>query len=200
MTTRRQFLHGSLATTGLLAFSAVPGFASVLTPDTRLRLHGAVFEATRPASAAFGVAAGRLGLPEFGIAGDMTPVWNRVIELWRKQPVAIAGLTTLTPLLLLEQSARDYGLRVAFRAEHRSGADGVLVHALQGPKAVIDAFSATAPHDADFGACVARAIVRCPAETRPTQTASVRTAETVDDAPLYSWVLAPRRPQQGAKV
>lgn len=202
MTTRRKFLQGSLATTGLLALGTAPGFASVLMPDATLRLHAAVFEAARPPSAAFGTTAARLGLPGLSITDDITPVWSHLVELWRKRPVAIAGLTTLTPLLLLEQSARDHGLRVAFRAEHRLGSDGALVHALQGPEAVIDAFGATASRsrDPDFGACMARAIVRCPAGARASATASLRTAGGASDTTLYSWVLAPRPTLHGANA
>lgn len=122
MTTRRQFLHASLAGTGLLlAGSALgsPGpYAAAAAAVSGPHLYGAVFETAWVPSAAFGAAAARRGLATFAIGDDVTPVWRQVNDLWQKRPVAISGLTTLTPLLLLEQSARDHGLRVVSRERH----------------------------------------------------------------------------------
>lgn len=200
MATRRQFLQGSLATTGLaLASNAMagPGIASMLGPSgARLKLRGVVFEPAQAQSAIFAANAKRAGLQTFGISGDITPVWIRLVELWRSAPVAIAGLTTHTPLLLLEQSARDYGLRVAFRAEHRPTADGMLTHALSGPPDVIGAFGLAARRERGLGACVAGAVVHCPVVPGARDTRSLQTIATSGQAAqgsLYSWVLAPRQ-------
>ena len=89
-----------------------------------MQLHGAVFEAAQAAGAAFGASAARRGLPTYAIGDDITPVWRQINDLWRKRPVAISGLTSLTPLLLLEQSARDHGLRAVSRERHPATADG----------------------------------------------------------------------------
>ncbi|MGY0799020.1 hypothetical protein ACW7G0_08210 [Lysobacter sp. A286] len=198
MATRRQFLQGSLATSGLVLASSAfagPGVASVLgPPGARLKLQGVVFEPGRTQSAAFAAAA-RQRLPTFGIDGDITPVWARLVELWRTAPAAIAGMTTHTPLLLLEQSARDYGLRVAFRAEHRPMGDGTVAHSLSGPPDVIGAFGLAARRERNFGACVARAVVHCPAVPGASDTRSLQTPAHghAAEGPLYSWVLAPRK-------
>ncbi len=124
MTSRRQFLHASLAGSSLLLAGPALGWLGPFAPSasvahsSNLRLHGAVFETAWAESAAFGAAAAGKGLTTFAIGDDVTPVWRHVNDLWRKRPVAISGLTTLTPLVLLEQSARDHGLRVASRERH----------------------------------------------------------------------------------
>lgn len=198
MTTRRQFLQGSLATTGLaFAGSALgPGWAPLPGESgARLALQGMVHEPRLAQSASFAAAARRLGLPVFGIDGDITPVWSQLQALWRDAPAAIGGLTTFTPLMLLEQSGRDHGLRVMFRAEHRGAADGGTAHALSGPREVLRAFGLAAERGTDFGACSARAMLRCPASADGKATATLRTptpTHGVNDRTLYSWVLAPR--------
>lgn len=197
MPSRRQFLKGSLATAGLaLGGSAFIGRDPAPVPTgARLPLHGVVFEPRLAQSATFAAEARRLGLPTFGIEGDITPAWTSLVELWRTMPVAVGGLTTLTPLLLLEQSGRDHGLRVAFRAEHRSGRNGLVHHALSGPPDAIGAFGLSARRGRDYGACIAHALIQCPAVPGDRDAASLQTPADarVATVPLYSWVLAPRQ-------
>lgn len=198
MATRRQFLQGSLATTGLaLASSAfINPVSSVLgTPGPHLQLHTVVYQPWLAQSAAFGAEATRLHLPTLALETDITPGWLTLTGLWRSTPAAVAGLTSLAPLLLIEQSARDHGLTVAFRAEHRAGRDGSVSHRIEGPPEVSQVFSSAIRRRRDFGACLAGAFVQCPAGS------TVRHAASLDSrpapggtaaVPLYSWILAPR--------
>jgi hypothetical protein len=51
--------------------------------------------------------------------GDITQVWLRQIApAWRREPVAVAGLTERPALFCLEQFALACGLRVVFHNEH----------------------------------------------------------------------------------
>lgn len=134
---------------------------------------------------------------------DITPVWVHLQSLWRSTPIAVGGLTTFTPLLLLEQSGRDYGLRIVFRAEHLETADNTVNHTLRGPREVLRAFGEAAACGCDFGGCAALALARCPtAPTDDTATLSLRTPVVTGrtfSRTLYSWVLVPRRARtQGA--
>ncbi|MGY0632803.1 hypothetical protein [Luteimonas sp. A478] len=201
MTTRRQFLQGSLATAGLAtaagALTGGPGLAAMLGPGgTRLRLETVLFEPSRTHSASFASAAVRLGLPTLGIGHDITPVWQQLLQLWRTAPRAIGGLTSLTPLLLLEQSARDHGLRVVFRSEHHPDGRGTVTHSLQGAEDILHAFDAGVAHGADYGACMAHAMVRCPANGGRPGTVRLQSTTTAnrraDAASLHAWVMAPR--------
>lgn len=196
MPSRRQFIKGSLATAGVaLAGSAFIGRDHAPAPGARMLLHGVVFEPRRTQSAIFAAEARRLGVPTFGIEDDITPTWVRMVELWRSTPVAVGGLTTLAPLLLLEQSGRDHGMRVAFRAEHRPGGRGAIDHAFSAPPDAIATFRLSARRGREYGACVARALVACPAVPGARDVASLQTpaGAHAGPAPLYSWVLAPRQ-------
>ncbi|MXS84412.1 hypothetical protein ABO04_00400 [Nitrosomonas sp. HPC101] len=201
MATRRQFLQGSLAAAGLamatdtLADSRILAAMQDPAKDC-LKLEAALFEPAHAYSAAFGAAARRMGLPAFAIDHDITPVWLHVVQLWRNMPVAIGGLTSQTPLLLLEQSARDYGLRVRFRGEHHPAGQNMVSHLLEGPGDILHAFEAGTIHGADYGTCMAHALIHCPMATSHQQTARLQITTTANDrtelAPLYSWIMVPR--------
>ena len=56
-----------------------------------------------------------------GIRGDITDLWFHDLDpQWKKQPVAIAGLTAHGPLFCLERLAWDHGMRVVSRVEQGS--------------------------------------------------------------------------------
>lgn len=204
MATRRQFLQGSLAVGGAalasLSFAGSRIASMIGPPPPRLTLQGVVFDPGQTQSAAFATAAKRQGLKAFPIGDDITPVWAQLVELWRTTPVPIAGLTTHTPLLLLEQSGRDHGLRTIFRAEHRPGDDGQITHSLSGAPEIIAAFRLAARREPGFGTCLAHAFAQCPAQPGERESRSLRTpANGPPTGTLYSWVLAPRNAlSQGA--
>lgn len=203
MLTRRRFLQGTLAASGLTASGLAagnPAFANPLATvtsfaDRRWTIEDAVFEPGYQPSAAFAAEARHLGLKILGITDDITPVWAQLVEKWRRTPVAIAGLTSYVPLLLLEQSGRDHGLRVVFRAEHKAAADGAVVHTLDGPEPMLRAFRKAAAQRSNFGSCMAGVIGLCLQDPGQPAKVSLRTPATGEnriDAPLYSWVIAPR--------
>jgi hypothetical protein len=205
MLTRRRFLQGTLAASGLAASglaasglaSGGAAFANPLASFAcgHVAIEDAVFEPGCGPSAAFAAEARHLGLKTFGITDDITPVWTGVVAKWRRTPLAIAGLTSYVPLLLLEQSGRDHGLRVVFRAEHKAAVDGAIVHILDGPERMLRAFRMAAGQRDSFGSCMASVIGLCPQDTRQPAKVSLRTPATGEnriDAPLYSWVIAPR--------
>jgi hypothetical protein len=138
-----------------------------------------------------------MGLETLGVTDDITSVWAGLVAQWRRAPVAIAGLTSHMPLLLLEQSGRDHGLRVVFRGEHKPDSDGSFVHTLDGPELMLRAFHIAVEQQTNFGSCMAHVIGLCPRDTGRSAKVSLRTLATEEnriDAPLYSWVIAPRPP------
>jgi hypothetical protein len=63
--------------------------------------------------------------------GDITQVWLRQIApAWRREPVAVAGLTERPALFCLEQFALACGLRVVFHNEHVAHPSGHTEHRL----------------------------------------------------------------------
>lgn len=202
MVTRRRFLQGSLASAGLAsaagAFAAGPALGALFGAGSgRLPLAAALYEHGRPHSEGFAGVARELGITAFDIGTDMTPAWLDIVARWRERPVAIAGMTARVALLVLEQSARDHGLRVVYLGEHRPAAGGRQVeHQLQGPPDIVQAFHDGLGTGAGYGVCVADALNRCPARIARGSRRQMRLvstqAGTADPATLYSWVIAPR--------
>ncbi len=84
-------------------------------------LYKVIFDERFPASVAFGEVWSSRGAPVHAIRGDITDLWFQDLDPhWKKQPVAIAGLTAHGPLFCLEQLAWNHGMRVAFRIEQPS--------------------------------------------------------------------------------
>lgn len=209
MTTRREFLQGTMAVSGIAGI-ALAGAASASTfsnlsalsadASAPLQLDGVVYEKSIEHSVAFGSHASRLGLRTFSIEGDITPLWTRhLMGQWREKPVPLAGLTEAMPLFLLERFGWDHGLRVAFRAEHRVRDDGILVHRLEGPPDMLAAFQALAAARPEFGSCVAQVLASCPRTASTATTATFTTPsvspgspESRQTAPLHSWIIAAR--------
>jgi hypothetical protein len=55
--------------------------------------------------------------------GDVTRFWYDELDLlWRKSPVAIAGITQFGPMFALERLGADRGLQLALRSEHPAAA------------------------------------------------------------------------------
>ncbi|WP_449421669.1 twin-arginine translocation signal domain-containing protein [Rhodanobacter lindaniclasticus] len=200
MVTRRDFLKGAVATTGMaLGGSAFAGIAlsgsARATDPARLRLDAAFCQPDLAASAAFGAEARRRGVTVHAFDGDITRLWaDGVFDAWRARPAVVAGLTTYPAFFLLERIGWDHGMRVVFRGEHKPDRTGRIAHVLEGPAAMLHIFQTDLSARAGFGACVARAAARTPATAAPASTCSL---DSTDRWPaggehLYSWVIAPR--------
>ena len=200
MMTRRVFLEGSLAGPALAGTAFQRWTPSVAASaghaGSHLPLYATIYERGIETSAAFGAAAGRLGLSTHSIDSDITDLWTgHLADQWRKEPMAIAGLTTYAPLFCLERFGWDYGMRVLFRGEHRLQSDGSIAHQLSGPESMLRAFAAVASRPEGYAVCLADVIGRCPQGSMARSTASIVTpaaAANRDSGPLYSWVITPR--------
>lgn len=195
MTTRRSFLQGSLAITGLaLGSPALAGFAlpwSAQAADTaRLRLDAAFYQPDLAASAVFGAEARRRGVVAHTFDGDISRLWtDGVFDAWRARPAVVAGLTTYPAFFLLERIGWDHRMRVIFRGEHKPDRTGRTRHTLEGPEAMLRIFQIDL---SGLGACVARTAAGAPAA--PVSTCSLAFTDPVSAGGerLYSWVMAPR--------
>lgn len=192
-----------------LAGMSIPGFASALAPGrdiAPLSLFSVLYDNGFPPSAAFGAAAGQHGYATNDIDGDVTEFWmNHLAARWRHEPVAIAGLTHASALFVLERMGWDHGLRVIFRAQHRSQGNGRIEHQLTGPAVMLNAFEKAASEHPGLGACVAGMLSRCyrPEQTPSTLAITARPRPGLDavpdPAPLVSWVIAPRPSSASAR-
>ena len=87
------------------------------TPLSRSAM--AVADSRFAAGRAFGRDAARDGQRIAWIAGDVTEAYNEIDLLWRRERLAISGLTAYGAFFCLERLAMDRGLCVASKREQR---------------------------------------------------------------------------------
>jgi hypothetical protein len=130
MASRREFLHAGLVASLLpvaipanqpAAQDAAPQDPTSQEAAPRVSYYKVIFDERFPASVAFGEKWKAGGAPVHAIRGDITDLWFHDLDAqWKKQPVAIAGLTAHGPLFCLERLAWNHGMRVVSRVEQGS--------------------------------------------------------------------------------
>jgi hypothetical protein len=103
-----------------------------------IRFHKVLFDNDHPAAAALGRAGRRAGLQVQAIGPDLTNLWRELSLQWRREPVALAGMTSEAAAVYLQHLAQDAGLRLVLRASHTPLADGGVRHHLAGPRTTLD--------------------------------------------------------------
>lgn len=187
MTSRREFLRATAV------LSAVPlSVRAGLAADTLLELSSVVIDERYAAARMFGARAQRAGIPLRAIKGDITDLWLADLHpQWTRKLAAVAGLTARPALFCLEQFAWDYRMRVIFHAEHRSHADGTMVHAVHIASRGLSAAELAAA-GAAWPGYAAGAISRLSAarSTCGPSSACMEAAVGDDEVTLHSWVIA----------
>ena len=197
MTNRREFLQiGITASAWPLASGAVRAAVAESSESSCVPLYKVIYDQRLAASREFANRSRQLGLATHAIEGDMTKFWyDDLYHQWKQGPMAIAGLTTHGPLFCFEQLARDFGVRVVFRAEHRPGADHRIAHELNGPLTMLDESLALNGDNRRWGACMADVVAQCPEGRNEIATVAALTTEAAqefgpDVEALYTWVIA----------
>jgi hypothetical protein len=191
MANRRDVLKAGAA---LPAASLVAApFARALGAGQSLPLERFVFDVRFAESGAIAEHAERLGVRLSPIADDLMTLWYDELDLeWRKAPMALAGVTLADALFVLETFALDRGMHVVFRGEHGLVEDGRIAHRFAGPAALIERLS---PLPEAWERSLASALTECPLgspQTARAELVSAGAALSLRDAPLYSWIIAPR--------
>jgi hypothetical protein len=193
---RREFLAISLAS------SALPIIAGEQNSNAqRVRIGAVVVEMTSPLALAFRSEAVKSGLPAHGIHDDITDLWYHHLDRqWGTYPVALAGITLSTSLFCLETFARDYGMRVRFRAIHKDRPDGRGESILSGDEGLVEEAAAL---DAGWAGAFARFANAAPVLEPPKfRQRTVETAPLLSEepGPMVSWIIAPRLKNQSDPI
>ena len=188
MTSRRDVLRGAAA------LPLVAPFAGALAAAREsLALERFVFDVRFAESGAIAEHVERLGVALSPVADDLMTLWYDDLDLkWRKAPMALAGVTLEDALFVLETFALDRGMHVVYRGEHGLVEGGRITHRLAGPAALIELLR---PLPADWEHALASALTKCPLGAPQTARAELVTDGaplSLRDAPLYSWIIAPR--------
>jgi len=189
MTNRRDLLRGAAA----LPLVAVPLTRALAAARESLALERFLFDVRFAESGAIAEHAKRLGVPLAPIADDLMTLWYDELDLaWRKAPMALAGVTLADALFVLETFALDRGMHVVYRGEHGLVEGGRITHRLAGPAALIERLD---PLPAEWEGALAQALTECPLgapQTARVELVGAGRELSLRDAPLYSWIIAPR--------
>jgi hypothetical protein len=127
------------------------------------------------------------------IADDLMTLWYDELDLaWRKAPMALAGVTLVETLFVLETFALDRGMHVVYRGEHGLVENGKIAHRFIGPAVLVERL---APLPKQWEQALAAALTECPLgapEIARAELVSDGTALSLRDMPLVSWIIAPR--------
>ncbi len=197
MTNRRQFLSMGIAAAAWPGIMAGAGRFSNLAPAgdlARQPLYKAIYEKAYAPAVDFAAQMRRRGVAVHGIEQDITSVWFNDLELqWRRNPVAIAGLTTPEALFCLEQLAWNHRMRVVFQVTHERGPNGAIEHQVRAPQDFLRYFEDTLDSGLGWGASMAEMAIHSRPDRTPgigNLTAGTRGGDA-EGLPLVSWVIAP---------
>jgi hypothetical protein len=192
VTTRRQFIHTGVALAALPSASFAARFAAA--QPAVLRLERFVVDGRFAAAAAVAGHMAERGVPVSAVAGDLTDLWYRELDLaWKRSPQPLAGMSTRQGLFVLETLAADHRMRVVYRGLHRTTADGRVSHAFAGPDELIARLGEESP--AFAWSTLGVALTECPPAARLDATCELASAALPApsrDEPLVSWIIAPR--------
>lgn len=209
MTNRREFLQIGMAA------SAWPIAAQATTLSTGNKVvpfYKVVFDTRYQDSQKFANQMKVQGVPVHGITGDITPFWFKELDaIWKKEAVAVAGMTAHGPLFCLERLAWDQGLRVVYRAQHTPQSGNIIEHTLSAPESMVDKSRsgtlALGGLDKNWAEGVAKLMQECPLGhvaldesvlTMPVSEMSRDSADVDSFAdPLISWIIAPAKKGEG---
>jgi hypothetical protein len=189
MANRREFIQAGIAVT---AATSVTGASAQAAPPHRI--HKVIYDERFAEPVRFARAAEALGLETHPINGDMTALWYGELDgLWRKEPVAIAGMTRHGPMFCLEMLARDHGMRLVYQAEHQiTGAE--VRHSVSGALANLKRSGGLARSGADWPELMASLAAETPVEPALRGGIGVVTrteAAAIAEEPLFTWVIGP---------
>jgi hypothetical protein len=203
MASRREFLQVGVAAlalpisarAGVKRGEAKPAAGAAANESTPAELYKVIYDERHASSRAFAAEVTRLGATVHAIKGDITDLWFRDLDArWKKESVAIAGLTEHGPLFCLERLSWDHGMRVVYRADHTYRADGYMEHELSGSERMLRQAVDLSSSGPDWGARVASLLTRCPAARAQASKLTVVTPaakQAGDPEHLVSWVIAP---------
>jgi hypothetical protein len=196
MASRREFLQIGVAALALPVSVRAGAKATAASREfAPAQLYKVVYDERHASSRAFASEVTRLGVPVQGIQGDITGFWfNELDARWKKQPVAVAGLTEHGPLFCLERLSWDHGMRVVYRADHTYRADGYMEHEFSGSERMLREAVDLSSSGPNWSTRVASLLTRCPSTRAQASKLTIVTPaakQAGDPEHLVSWVIAP---------
>jgi hypothetical protein len=201
MTNRREFLHMGVAALSLPLAARAGASSGIFGGSEEQRaepLYKILFDQRYSTCARFAEEIERRALATHAIRADITKLWyDDLYHRWKKGTVAIAGMTAPGAIFCLEMLARDAGMRVALRVDHRStrGRMGQRIdHEFEGPVESVTLAGELETSADRWTEKMAEMVARFPAERGRMRTArySARVNSIGGEWDhLVTWVIAP---------
>ncbi len=193
MLNRRDVLRGGVALPAL-SFATLPFGTALAGAEARLlTLERFVFDVRFAEPGAVAKLIEQRGVRLAPVADDLMTLWYDELDLaWRKAPMALAGVTLVETLFVLETFALDRNMHVVYRGEHGLVENGRIAHRFAGPAPLIERLQ---PLAAPWESSLAAALLACPLgapEMTRAESVSEGAALSLRDMPLVSWIIAPR--------
>ncbi|MGH9740275.1 MAG: hypothetical protein ACRD4X_17065 [Candidatus Acidiferrales bacterium] len=207
MTNRREFLHLSVAALSLPIAARAGVSPELFRTEERADvepLYKVFFDERFSSCTAFADEMKRRAQPTHAIRGDITEAWfSDLYYFWKegrwKQgsgqqgPAAIAGLTAPGPTFCLEMLARDAGMRVVMRVDHRRDG-GRIEHEFAGPENMLARAADVQASGEEWPRRMAELVAESSGERSAAQTAmnwGHAATEGTDPEHLVTWLIAP---------
>ncbi len=195
MANRREFIQAGIAVTAAASVAETAAQAAIpAAAGPPYRIHKVIYDGRFAEPVRFAKAAESLGLQAHAISGDMTALWYDELDgLWRKDAVAIAGMTRHGPMFCLEMLARDRGMRLVYQAEHEV-TDTEVRHTVSGALPNLRRSAGLSQSGAAWPELMASLVADTPALPAMNGSVGVVTrteAAAAAEEPLFTWVIAP---------
>jgi hypothetical protein len=194
MGNRREFIQAGIAVTAAASVTGASAQAETAATAPPHRIHKVIYDRRFAEPVRFARAAESLGLEAHAITGDMTALWYGELDgLWRKEPVAIAGMTRHGPMFCLDLLARDHGMRLVYQVEHQIACAEVR-HAVFGSLSSLRRSGELTRSGAAWPEHMAGLVAGTPVEPALRGGVGVVTrtpAAGAAEEPLFTWVIAP---------
>jgi hypothetical protein len=191
MGNRREFIRAGIAVTAAASVAGPSAQAATAPP---YRIHKVIYDRRFAEPVRFAQAAETLGLQAHAIEGDMTALWYEELDgLWRKEAVAIAGMTRHGPMFCLEMLARDRGMRLVYQAEHQI-TEVEVRHSVSGALPSLRRSGGLTQSGAAWPELMASLVADTPVEPALSGRVGVVTrteAGPAAEEPLFTWVIGP---------
>ena len=194
MANRREFIRAGLVVTAAASMAGTSGQAAMAADAPAHRIHKVIYDERFAEPVRFAKAAESLGLQAHAISGDMTALWYDELDgLWRKEAVAIAGMTRHGPMFCFEMLARDHGMRLVYQAEHQI-TDTKVRHTVSGALSNLRRSAGLTQSGAAWPELMASLVADTPVEAALSGRVGVVTRTDAGGAaeePLFTWVIGP---------
>jgi len=168
MPNRREFLQNGATVSAIAANGVIARSAEAVGAPRPIALGRALYDDRYAEGRRFAAVVGAQGVPAHALDdGDITRFFDGLVQLWRRERIAVAGFTQFGPMFVAERLAAERGMRLALRIEHCAPSAGALTHRLTGPRETLALAAGFEALHSDWPGLVAALACRVCADDSP---------------------------------